>query len=490
MSLNGFWSRFWRKPRVSAPAEPIAPKTEAHLVNDRDPFELREEIPGTEGLTDASDGIHRQNPAQYRSMLWKLAWTDGRLEHPHKERLEAIEYQAYLEIEEIIRGLREKIAGDEANATAQRQKCEDLRKNLNERNTEYVDLIEERMSAPLEFSRVFGSFLMIVVILLTLSDIPLSLSLVASAFGLPREVELVNKGGRWQRASDSDEGGGGGFAVTAGIMPETLHLKVADVGEHTWLVLKYLWEPWFLAIGISCCGFFVKMFLDQVHRLAAMRRKEREVGAKPPQWRAWLLPGVSLVLLCVVGWTYWRLAQVRSNEQEIQALGTRLEQLGLDQASERDAVEKQLHAAMNQRGGVSEAAFFWLTLTVPFVAGAFLSAATRCFANQRQLKLLEGYVKERQKELAKMEEATTQMEMSVSARKLFVEQSVNTPEYRQMFLEARRAIYKHGYQRGVLVPETAYPESGVYAWCERKLRRQLGTRLRRTGSRSEEVTRS
>lgn len=471
-----FWTRLWKPKTIPPPELPEG----GEFLNDRDPFEIQIEQ-YSKGLSDGSDGTHGVSPAQYRSRLWRLAWTDGRLSHPFAELMGALRYQANLEIEEIIRGLREKVASEEAATEQLKQHAETAGEQAASHRTRLNVLQEQQIRNPTEFSLWFAFVYLSIALFITVSDVPLSLNLVATGFGLPNEVRLVQQAGEWVRQDPMD---------AQFQQPSVLVVQVSDLFEHFWLVVKYLWEPWALAIGIAACGFLFKLFLGYLSAFAS----KSQIGSgssSPPNWQSWLLPVVYGVLLLVVVYTYFRLADLRGNEHQIASLDKQLANLREEQArvpaGQEQAVQSQIDSTMTKlndaysaRARLSPQSFFWLTVTLPFVAGAFLAAGSDCVSRRSKLRLLERIVKQLEDNSMQLSEQAIKQHRAVETRRKFVEQVVQSGEYRKQFIESRLAIYRHGYRRGLRVPETSHPSIGTYAWCEKALLRKLGGNLRLT----------
>ncbi len=292
LKLRSWWERLQQRLGWS----PTYPRAAIEL-NEGAPFEIDIENQAN-GLSDGSDGRFSLFPAQYRSDLWRLAWTDGRIEHPIDERLDALSYQAKLELEKIIRDQRREIANFGARARMWQERSEGAKIKVRDQNAKLEVLRARQLENPIAFSFFFGLLYCLIALLISLSDVPLSLNLVATGLNIPSQVTVAQVSGEWVRT------------VSDPLPSGALLVDASDILQHFLIVLKFLWEPWALALGIACCGLFFKLVLGKIEAFVRDRDQGRGQFFSTRVYR-WILPVVYGLLLGAVGLTYWRLADLR-----------------------------------------------------------------------------------------------------------------------------------------------------------------------------------
>jgi hypothetical protein len=286
-----------------------------------------------------------------------------------------------------------------------------------------------------------------VAIVLFLSDIPLTLKLVAKGFDL--KTEVLDQWG--QKAYGVDE----------------LLVKTSSV------VLQ-LWEPLALALGIALAGVFIKLFLDDVifQETAEVRRK-RIVALS-------VIAGFFLVTI------FW-LGLFRSEVQNTMSQGNldnaraeledKLRRQGLPPA------EIQIQLAKLQpkpESKTEKATFILLTVTLPLVAGACFSAGWRRLKDTQRYHQLRRELKKLEQRL---ETASSSLHSALADREsaqTWLKLNTENPKVDEVDAETQQelSLYRHGYFRGVNVPETIDHGLTLYDRVQRSAQKILAKRLK------------
>src|SRR5262249_16863626 len=196
-----------------------------------------------------------------------------------------------------------------------------------------------------DFSYVLGGFYILVALVLFLSDIPLTLKLVAKGFDLKTEVTNTRTG-------------------------ETL-FGIDQLLVKTSSVVFQLWEPLTLALGIALAGVFIKIFLDDV-----IFRETSEVRRK----RVWTLSLIGIVFLgtIVVLGIFRSQTQDTLVQDELNRTRSQQEQILRARGVSDAEIERALGPAVaKQESAIEMATFILLTVTLPLVAGACFSSGWR-----------------------------------------------------------------------------------------------------------------
>ena len=464
---------FSRSTVDSVPPASSVPQSSEHLHTSV--LSIRYENREQEDFSDGSDPQYRQEPAQFTDPLWRMGWTDGRANHPLDRGVATVAAESEFELDRQAKDAQDKANELRSSLPALEQERTHLQVLVTGIAAALEDQLARQRENSMAFSRPFGIFFLAVAIGITVSDVPLSLNLVASSFHLPNEQYFKVQGATWTAVDPS-----------APLPPNPVRVGASDLLVHPLLVLQYLWEPWVLALGIALCGFFFKLFLEQVGDWG----KIPGLSDRQKRGLRWAIPVIYVAMIVSVVWTYDQLADLRAKQQALQSVLNEQQDLnaklaaaaaGADTTKLRAAIdalqarEQELRPAVELR---ASSAFFWLTVVLPIVAGAFLSAGSQTLARCGSLVLLRKQVDDSTARLLATSTQIGKYKGQADAITDFVTKVICAPDYRQRFVARRVEVYRHGYLRGRLVPETVMPKAGPHGWCEREFRRFLGERLR------------
>jgi hypothetical protein len=365
------------------------------------------------GPSDGNNKKYQRPAAQYDDPVWHLGWTDGRLGQPVEPHEEVLLSEAKVHWHEEIREARKQIAGARARINALKKRLEPVEKKLGYLHTYYSDLLIKRNRDSTGHSLPLGLIYSFFGLILFLADVPLSIKLVADGFGIPIERKIPELGDK----------------LTG----------VGQVFQHPLLVLQYLWEPLFLALGIAFMGILVKFFVDAV----ILREDDEKEVAKRKTWGMWMFFALFVAATICLG-------LFRAKVQ------TRLNKTSLDYET---------------------ATFIFLTLTFPIAGGLCFSAGWRRIerAKHYYLTLFRLWRLERKhnREFAEYSDALGAM------NSLEYTLDSGSDQAAVSMAELRRNLYRHGYYRGRDVPETLDAADTLYVRCERALDRMLSRKIRK-----------
>ena len=159
-----------------------------------------------DGVSDGSNGEFARWPYGYGEPLWGLGWTDGRLGEPREKHENVIRGWCKLRGLQEIELKEERIARVKGELNSLKEKSDRTDDQLTEATNQFKQISAEQSLRYSEFSYVVAGIYLFVSFMLFLSDVPLTLKLVAKGFDLKTEVldpafpELL--GGRDLRRDD------------------------------------------------------------------------------------------------------------------------------------------------------------------------------------------------------------------------------------------------------------------------------------------------
>jgi hypothetical protein len=390
-----------------------------------------------EDLSDGSNGKYRRQPAGYENPIWQLGWTDGRYGQPNEDNEDIIRYRAKL-------SWLKKIEQKEKEITEKRITVQDLRGSLNrlqERFSKiqehYYQLWEERADNYKEYSYFLSFTYLFVALCIFISDVPLSLKLVAHGFAL--RTEILDKS-------------------------QKPILRIDDLFTNPINVATQLWEPLLLAFGIALAGVFIKFFLDEV----IFNYKTKE--SKPLKVRVALSIILGLFVVTIILLGFFRAdTQKRILESEFNKRQQTIQQLLGTQATATQPLGESPWVLPT---------FIGLTLMLPLIGGVCFSAGWSRLKKARQFSNAK-------RDLLEVEERHN----SVLQRFNEAQENLNTEEelldreklernWEDPLAELAINLYRHGYSRGKNVPETLNPVDGLYVRCEQTLTKLMAKKIR------------
>jgi hypothetical protein len=399
---------------------------------------------------DASDSSNRRYhkpPSEYNEEVWHLGWTDGRCGQP------AAENEAILRARGRLRW-RERASATEAEVGAARALVQSLQgsvSRLRERVDEvaaiHLALLREKGESPQSFSKSLWIIYSVVAFLLLAADLPLSLKLVAMGYGVKTENRIDQR-------------------------------SVDDLLKFPGYVITEFWEAMLLALGIALAGVFVKYFLD-----AVLYREEQKGAART------FKAALTLVFALFVGTTIFlgifrADVQRQKNIEDLSRRLTELQRIGGNSPSPEMQralanVDSKIKAEEAESWtSVRSVSFIALTLLFPITGGICFSVGWRKFVKFRSLNRAARDLRELEQaygaELLRFEQASAVLESQQAKRDREAAAYASADDYADMLV----GLYRHGYQRGLNVPETLNAGEGLYERCEKAVQKLLAGKLR------------
>jgi hypothetical protein len=401
-----------------------------------------------EGASDASNGQYKRRPFKYDHPWWHLGWTDGRLGEPREinEALLRAHYRAqWLERVEF---LSSRLAHNRAQIPRLQDMLDRIRSKLKLAQNRFEGMWEKRFHAYYEFSYLLAAVYVVIATILFLSDVPLTLKLVARGFDLKTQV----------------------------IDPTTQEvvLSVDDLIRRPTAVFSYLWEPLVLALGIALAGVFIKFFLDEVIF------REKVDDARKVRITLWVILMVFLLTITTLG-LFRAHIQRDLQESDFQIHEKSIEASLRTQGLNEDEIKKSVESLVRPReeSTLATVTFIALTVTLPIIAGVCFSAGWRRFKNARHYREAKGELKrlENDQELVFKELTTVEAEIVSDEQRLAYEEQERSSS--DPITELNLNLYRHGYYRGLNVPETIDHGSTLYSRSKRAVEKIIATRLQR-----------
>jgi hypothetical protein len=444
-SLNGHQIDLGELGDGDFPASPLG-ETHASL----DELSIEFERSNEEGASDGSNGKYKREPVRYDYQLWNLGWTDGRLGQPIETNEAVLRSRVRLAWLRRARVAESRIANNKASANQLREALDKIQAKLELARRHFDELSQRRLNKYYESSYALAFVYLLVACVLFLSDVPLSLRLVAKGFDLKTQV--------------------------LDPATNTVLISVDDLVKRPWQVFSNLWEPIVLALGIALAGVFIKFFLDEL----IFREDQEQKQPRKVKIVLWAILSIFLITLGLLG--LFR-AKVQSDLQESTfqlqkaALENRLRTQGLPQGQITDIAQSL--RPPSQETGLAVGTFIALTVTLPLIGGVCFSAGWRRFKNarhfdevKRDIRQLErkqdetlGTLNGAEGQVRTLEQWLTQLEQ---------ERKLGDPE-----TEFYVNMYRHGYYRGINVPETIEAGEDLYTRSKRAVEKILAKKFQK-----------
>lgn len=392
------------------------------------------------GPSDGSNGALPRPIMEFGDEIWDLGWTDGRLGQPLPEYERVFQVHAELTKRHKIKTLEGEIAGL-TNEVEREQRLKEASDKAFTSAVTRLDEVKERRSKKLrEYSLVLGLMLLGVGFILFLSDIPLSLRLVAQGYKIPTEASLPN-----------------GDTVVIG-----------DIFTKPGLVLQHLWEPLLLALGLAFSGIFVKIFIDEV---IWIRQQSEE---NPRKVRVFFYSVAVLFVLTLAFVGAFRATQ-QAQGTTAAAVPSYVPSFATGGASPAPSATANPSGA-GSTWGTGFWSFLLITLMLPIVGGICFLAGWSCIQHWFYLQScrLDVFLSSWQYKSASrvLTSAREHLEAAQSQLRLLTAGS-------NLQADLWESLYRHGYWRGMAVPETLEAQEDLYTRCERYLTKQLAARARK-----------
>lgn len=405
---------------------------------------IKNELFDTDGSSDASTASFRKRPARYEHPLWSLGWTDGRLGQPLETNEALLVARGKLRRVTRLQAMKAKLSLNEAKLPDLQAQITRVRDLLTNAMSHYTSILTDRAGRFHEFSYGLGVFYMVVAVILFLSDIPLTLKLVAKGFEL--KTEETNAAGQ-------------------------IVFGLDDLLVYGPTVFLKLWEPLALALGIALAGVFLKLFLDDViFRQAPEVRWKRTIALS-------IILGGFIFTMIVLGIfrsqiqdtvVQNELNKTRAQQEQVLRNGGHTESQILDLLGPR-----QVH----KQNGIETATFIALTLALPLIAGACFSAGWRRFKDTQRYNQLKKEIKQLENNLDSASASFQSAVSEIESAKIWLELNADSSDA-DAETQQELNLYRHGYLRGVNVPETIDHGLPFYDRVQRSAQKILAKRLK------------
>jgi len=405
----------------------------------------------------SNEPLLRPPTAKYDEKLWAVGWTDGATGQPPEQGIALIRSHDADRNQQLKKQLSESKALAEAEAEAASQRIQRKTVDLEQTRAELTDLEERRRKDPHEFSVSTGILYVLIAVILLLSDMPLSLSLVAEGFNLPVSHELDN-----------------GEMILLG-----------QIFSPQWReVLRYLWQPIILAVGIACLGIFFKIVTD--YFLSSV-----EEAPSDPRFAIafkWMRRIFFVLAFALMLGGLWNVGTLRSRQQ---ALNAALERRPDTQPRTRVAEDAATREARLKQEGIDKAkydqeervraeavdlwtnrSFIALAITLPLIGGICFSVGAKRV--QRFLQLWTARVRCAWRGFGIDRDRKNQAVQKSSSEFLAQELRRLSSQADEIDVTALR-VYLHGYSRGYAMPQKLEPNRSLYEHCKAILQRWIAT---------------
>jgi hypothetical protein len=406
---------------------------------------------------DSGEPPPRPATAKYDEELWAVGWTDGATGQPPHHGIALIKAHDDNRNRRVAQQLSHRKALAEAEADASLKRIERSANDLDRTRAELIDLEERRRRDPHEFSVFTGILYVVIALILLLSDMPLSLSLVAEGFNLPLKYDL-----------DSGE-----------------TIVLGQVFSPQWReVLRYLWQPIILAVGIACLGIFFKIVTD--YFLSSTEERPSD------PWFAiafkWMRRAFFALAFALMLGGLWSVGTLRSRQQALNAAVERRPdtqprmRVAEDPTTSDEKLKQQrIDKAKYDQEELfrSDAVDVWtsrsfiaLAITLPLIGGICFSVGAKRV--QRVLQLWTARVRCMWRGLRIDRDRKNQAVQKSSSEFLAQELQRLSSHGDEIDVTALR-VYLHGYSRGYAMPQKLEPNRNLYDHCKAILQRWIAT---------------
>lgn len=390
------------------------------------------------------------------NIFWKNGWEDGRISQKKIPINEIAHANAVFLQDEIKSAYTGRLSQLETENKLKEKIYRSADADYEASDNYHKSLIEEYRKNPRKFSRGVALIYLAIAVLLTFADIPLALKLTQTGFDL-----------------DLGE-----------------NFRIQQLIENPWEVFKENWEVFILAFGVALCTIAIKIFYDEFiekpleHTIKEFKKFKSEFEPEELQkikWSHWGRLIFKAFVLVLTVTTVVMLGKFRFETIEHQ---NRLEEAAARAAGANDQVsdllipltkddpatvtslqDSTVAGAEATRKDITQWTFILITIMFPLIGGICASLGLNYWGNARELKMAQNHRKSSQiaflaasKEL---EEADKKKSNWNGALK-WCESGDFVNSVQKLLLNQ----YDHGYQRGLLEPDTANLEKDLFARAE------------------------
>lgn len=424
--------------------------------------DIKEEIPSIKSPSDGNNGNFNRNPFQIDSDIWNLGWTDGRYGQPSKTYLDTIDAEFELKERDELVEIHQDIAKIKARSIFLEEEIDTLKSQFQKYKNQFENIYNNRIICRSEYSIPLAIIYILFAIGLFIADIPLTINLVAAGFGLSPSNSVA-------------------------LSPSN---SVAFTIQQ--IIINY-WGVAILALGLIMSGLFVKIFLDKV----VLSEPEERSNSFSTKWSTIVVLIVVLVLYLT---TFWGLGHYREDQLRITEIANikrntetefqnRIIMLGIKTPSpEKDENERLKANAIVQRIQAYEenkskfAAYVFIALTIlfPIIGGLCFSIGLRKYYKAKLYKELKLELKEVKNDLENSIIEKKESEVILKQKEDLLINKKSSDIERKKFIEWKKSIYLHGYERGSKMVKTLDEGESLYNRCETLVLTKLAEKSRNT----------
>lgn len=418
---------------------------------------VEEELPADKSPSDGNNQRFNRNPFQIKSPDWDLGWTDGRYGQPQETRLALIEAETELNAAAALAKAERDLGASDAKSKTLDRRLTYLEPRVGELRKLFDQTWEKRARNRQEYSAPLAILYLVFAAGLFIADVPLTVRLVASGFGL---------------------GPGGASTAPQGATLETFASGAA--------LLQFAIDNWaifVLAMGLMLLGVFVKIFLDKV----ILCEPEERTGNRLTYVvtvltfaAVFLLYGIAFVSL-----GFYREDQLRITDRlavvaEVDKEFNRRQESGLavDKSTRRPTINARLEELADNRSHWASPVFILLTLLFPVVGGVCFAVGARRLYRASLFKEVRKEFDSKQKELERAVFEREELEYVLKAQVEELEQKRQQNAEREKQAQFRKHVYLHGYERGSRMRRTLEEGESLYERCESLVLTKLAQKAR------------
>jgi hypothetical protein len=381
---------------------------------------------------------------------WRRGHGDGQIGQPPGEGEAVVEVGVREYWKRWVEQRHRRAGQLKAEVEIARQEVERLKLRLDSVQHAFQQIWMKKQMNYHAFSRPLAWLYLIFGVILLLSDIPLSLKLVAVGFGV--------------RTTPPD-------GVKGLTVDDFFYAPLAVFGQY--------WEAIMLALGVAAVGIFVKYFFD----LIVLRDQESEV----PPWWVKIVMVIVLTGFCatiyVLG-VYRAEIQVQATVKEIveevenESVGLISQDLsGYTPEKKAELIRERTDNALKSAPTWTSVTFVALTLLIPVVGGICFSASGSRFRHAKQFNALRDELRELEGKYAQQVTALHRHREEYEAEtKALAEEQANPSG--ESLAKLRVNLYRHGYERGRHAPAPPEEIPSLYDWCWAAVSKLLASKSR------------
>jgi hypothetical protein len=398
-------------------------------------------------MSDSSNRNYHKPPSEYEDQVWHLGWTDGRSGQPISDNEAILRARARMLWQQKVTTAETEMGETNALVRSLETPVERLKLKAEQAFNDHSNLLHDRSENPQAYSLSLWVIYWLTAVMLLAADLPLSLKLVAMGYGVTTDNPIDGK-------------------------------SVDDLLKDPWYVLTEFWEAILLAIGVAIAGIFIKYLLDSL-----VYREEQKTRSSVFTVTLSVVLALFLVTTVLLG-IFRANVQRQKNIAKLTNQVSVLEQQRLGTSDPIiDKAITDLKTLIQQEQtesawSVRTVSFIMLTLLFPITGGICFSVGWRKLIKvlnlRRTKKASEKTEKDYEAQSLRYEQARGTLEGQTKRLARETAAYASADDYAEMLV----SLYRHGYMRGLNVPETMDAGASLYERCEKAVARLLAGKMR------------